>query len=475
MLENLLAVIREENLSEQLYHSLVGIKLTEQRVDRRGRLSQRPQPQAWSNRPDHPYLRRGRRPNQIMVVTEPNPNIGGALDRLDTLQTVAYHSLEADDRIWPMSLPPITDAAELASAGAGHQADWLTGVKLSYSMPDPVIHRLYSHYTADFDSVVAFKNELYFRIAQNFVRYQWLLTYLFGAAPLAERGFLDTLPEIPQRPVRSLRHCGAFPTGTPVTYTSLGAHLGALQRLAATGDSPAAGPVTLKGQVTPQDFLTGGIGYLEFGGFDNTPFTANGVSRHALYFLKTFMIYLLVTPLPTTNLAAVLAAARQKNTAVALERPDQPTQYQAEGERIFSAMTEMAHHLHAHTEQWSAIDDLAEILTHPELTPAAKIMAHVSHQSLMAYGLRVANAWRYQRLNGTALLPVYRDLNLRSQRFILTAMQAGIQFYQVKDELGSDLLMFTHGGVTQVLQERDTQTTDPKGQLNQLFPELAES
>lgn len=472
MLENLLAVIREENLSEQLYHSLVGLKLTEQRVDQHGQLSQRPQPYAWANQAHHPYLRTGKRPNQIMLITEPNPNIGGILDRLDTLQTVAYRSLEGADRIWPLSLPPVIDAAELASAGPGHLSDWLTDVKVSYSLPDPVIHRLYSHYTADFDSVIAFKNELYFRVAQNFVRYQWLLTYLFGAAPLAEKGFLDTLPEIPERPVRSLRHCGAFPTGTPVTYTSLGAYLGALQRLAATGDGQAAGPVTLKGQPTPQDFLTGGIGYLEFSGFDNTPFTANGVSRHALYFLKTFMIYLLVTPLPTTNLAAVLAQARQKNTAVALERPDQPTQFQAEGTAIFQAMEEMATALHAHTEQWGAIDDLAEVLTHPELTPAAKLMTHVTHQSLMDYGLRVANAWRYQRISNADLLPVYKDLSQQCQRFILTAMQVGIQFYQVKDEFGADLLMFTYQGVTQVLQERDTQTSDPRAKLRALFPDL---
>ncbi|MGP4116912.1 gamma-glutamylcysteine synthetase [Levilactobacillus zymae] len=474
MLENLLAVIREENLSEQLYHSLVGIKLTEHRVDQHGHLSRRPQPRAWANRPHHPYLREGKRPSQVTLVTEPNPNIGGILDRLDTLQTVAYRSLEGDDRIWPLSLPPKIDAAELASAGAGHQTDWLTGVKISYSLPDPVIHRLYSHYTADFDSVVAFKNELYFRVAQNFVRYQWLLTYLFGATPMAEPGFLDTLPELPQRPVRSLRYCGALPAGTPVTYTSLGAHLGALQRLAAAGDSAPAGPVTLKGQPTPQDFLTGGIGYLEFNGFDNTPFTANGVSRHALYFLKTFMIYLLVTPLPTTNLAAVLTAARQQNIAVALEQPDQPTQFQTTGEEIFHAMKTMAQDLHAHTEQWGAIDDLGEVLTHPELTPAAKIMTRVDQHSLMDYGLRVANAWRYQRLNSVALLPVYKDLNFRCQHFILMAMQAGIQFYQVKDEFGADLLMFTYQGVTQVLQERDTQTKDPRVQLRELFPELPE-
>jgi len=472
MLENLLAVIREENLSEQLYHSLVGIELTEQRIDQHGHLSQLVQPKPWRNRPDHPYLRTGRLPSQVRLITEPNPNLGGTLDRLDTLQTVVYRSLEGDDRVLPLSMPPVLDPLKLNSAGLNRQHDWTTGIKLNYSLPDPVIHRLYSHYTDDFDSVVGFKNALYFRVAQNFVRFQWLLTYLFGASPIAEQGFFDAVPAALSHPIRSIRQSGLLETGTPVTYTSLADHLGDLQRLSTIAGAKVEGPVRLRGQAQPQDILTGGIGYLQLRDFDNTPFTANGVSRHALYFLKTFMIYLLTTPLPATNLATILTAARDKNIAVARELPTAPTAFQDEGLQLFQEMQDMAESLNAHTEQWSAIDDLEEVMTHPELTPAAKLLTHVQDGSLMDYGLRVANAWRYQRLTNTALLPVYQTLTGRTQRFILTAMQAGIQFYQVKDEFGADLLLFTFAGVTQVLQEQDTQTKDPHRRLRELFPEL---
>lgn len=472
MLENLLAVIREENLSEQLYHSLVGIELTEQRVDQHGNLSERPQPAPWRDQATHMYVRPGRMGSQVRLITEPNPNLGGTLDRLDTLQTVVYRALEGDDRIWPLTLPPVVDPAKLAAAGLTQQVNWLTGVKVNYSLPDPVVHRLYSHYTSDFDSLVSFKNALYFRVAQNFVRYQWLITYLFGASPIAEKGFFDTLPEPLLHPVRSIRQSGLLPLGTPVTYTSLSAHLGGLQRIAAAQDAIITGPVRLRGQASPQDFLTGGIGYLQFRDFDNTPFTANGVSRHALYFLKMFFIHLLTTPLPTTNLATDLAAAREQNRAVAMEEPGRATQFQAAGQDLFHQMQVMAEKLNAHTEQWGVIDDLAEVLTHPELTPAAKLLSHAENGSLMDYGLRVANAWRYQRLSSADLLPVYRSLSPNTQRFILVAMQSGVQFYQVKDEFGADLLLFTYAGVTQVLQERDTQTRDPHARLHQLFPEL---
>ena len=39
--------------------------------------------------------------------------------------------------------------------------------------------------------IIAFKNALYLKLAQNYLRYRWVITYLFGAAPVAEQGFFD--------------------------------------------------------------------------------------------------------------------------------------------------------------------------------------------------------------------------------------------------------------------------------------------
>ena len=50
--------------------------------------------------------------------------------------------------------------------------------------------------------LIAFKNALYLKLAQNYLRYRWVITYLFGAAPVAEQGFFDQ--EVPE-PVRCLQ------------------------------------------------------------------------------------------------------------------------------------------------------------------------------------------------------------------------------------------------------------------------------
>ena len=497
MLDNLLAVIQEENLSEQLYHSLVGLEVEEQRIDQHGRLSRRPHPSKFGSRTFHPYFQTDFTESQLEVITDPNPNIGGTLDQLDTLQTVAYRTLEGDDRIWPLSMPPIMDDTDLQFIAAhfdrpaikpyreylvkkyGLQHGCVTGVHVNYSIPDPVIHRLFSHYTTEFDSIVAFKNALYFRIAQNFVRNQWLLTYLFGASPIAEKGFFDPLPAELARPVRSIRNSRFGFVNRPeeqVTYTSLTQHLAQIQQRIDAGTYFSAhefyGPVRLKGQANAQDFLTGGIRYLELRDFDNTPLARNGISRHALHFLKIFMIYLMTQPLPAERIRELLATGRQRNQLVALEDPLKPTQFQANGQRIFRNMRAMADQLQAHNEQWGAIDDLEEVLMHPELTPAAKLVAHLEQGSLMKYGQRVARQWYHDRIAASQLLPQLPRLSKATQQLILTALQLGIKFYQVRDEDGEDMFMFTFDGITQVLQERDMQGKTPEKLLRRLFPDL---
>jgi glutamate--cysteine ligase len=109
---------------------------------------------------------------------------------------------------------------------------------------------------------------------------------------------------------------------------------------------------------------------------------------------------------------------------------------------------------------------------HPELTPAAKLLAHVEQGSLMKFGQAVARKWYHDRISAPALLPQLAQLSDQAQRFILTALQAGVQFYQVRDENGADLLMFTFDGVTQVLEDRETHVADPNARLRQLFPDL---
>ncbi len=502
MLENLLATIQKEDLAEQLYHSLVGIEIEENRIDKNGRLSRQEHPEELGSRQFHPYLQTDFGEAQAELITDPNPNIGGVLDQLDALQTVFYRSLKGDDRIWPLSMPPAIDESDRQYIRSHFERpnyavyrDYLTkkydvapkiitGIHLNFSLPDPVVNRLFPYYEDEFATVKDFKNALYFRITQNLVLSRWLLTYLFGASPVAEAGFFDNYPvdvDLPH-PVRSIRSSKYGYANLPAdhmgmdVYKSLTHFISTIEQAVDDGHLYAAsefyGPVRLRGQEHLSDYAAKGIRYLEFRNFDLTPFTPNGVSRHALYFLKLFWIYLLVTPVDLTDIGEKLAQAGRDNDQVALEDPKQPTFKQAEGQEIFKQLDELAVALNAHSEQITAVDDFAEFMTHPELTPAAKLVDQLVDGSLMTFGKQQAAKWKADRIGATELIPVMYRLPIPAQELVFRAIQLGIRYFVVHDEQGEALLMLTYDGLTQVVEANKIPDEGATDYLRQLFPDL---
>ncbi|MFC6274242.1 gamma-glutamylcysteine synthetase [Levilactobacillus tangyuanensis] len=496
MLDNLLGIIHDEDLATQLFHSLMSFNVEERRVDRAGRLSREPHPEVLGAPALHPYFQTRYADMQVVVSTDSAATVAENLDDLATLQTVLYRSLDPADRIWPLSMPPrlseddrqqiMGDTHWSAEAAIkpylmekyGVTQGCLTAVHVNFRLPDPVIHRLYFHYTEEFHSLVAFKNALYFRLAQNYVRYQWLITYLFGASPIAEEGFFDTVPAPLRRPVRSILNS---PYGRVnraqerVTYASLASYLTHLQRNIDNGTFASTqefyGPVRLRGQANERDFLMGGVRYLELRNFDNSPFAPDGVSQQGLRFLKIFLAYLLTKPLSNQGLTTTLTAAQERNQLVALEAPDRPTAFLAEGQALFLEMREMLDHL-GNPVDGAVLDDLEQRLVRPELTPAAKLVAQMKDGSLMAFGADVANTWTLERRTTKPLLPRLTMLNDHTQRFVMAAIQAGVRFYEISDGSEGDLLMFTYDGITQILQDKEMRGRHPEQRLRELFPEL---
>ena len=47
-----------------------------------------------------------------------------------------------------------------------------------------------------------FKNGIYLKIARNYLRYRWLIVYLFGAAPIVHESFIDSC----KCPLKEINH-----------------------------------------------------------------------------------------------------------------------------------------------------------------------------------------------------------------------------------------------------------------------------
>ncbi len=86
----------------------------------------------------------------------------------------------------------------------GKYKQMISGIHYNFQLADDLIEKLFQLQTT-YQDPIAFRNDLYLKLGRNFLRYQWLLVYLFAASPSVENAFFRKGQQIPQRFVRSLR------------------------------------------------------------------------------------------------------------------------------------------------------------------------------------------------------------------------------------------------------------------------------
>ena len=73
----------------------------------------------------------------------------------------------------------------------------MSGIHYNFELGKDLTQSLFE--ISDYEHFITFRNDLYLKLAQNFLRYRWLLTYLYGASPLAEADFFKKPPSYPVR------------------------------------------------------------------------------------------------------------------------------------------------------------------------------------------------------------------------------------------------------------------------------------
>ena len=88
--------------------------------------------------------------------------------------------------------------------------------------------------------------------------------------------------------------------------------------------------------------------------------------------------------------------------------------------------------------------------------------------------MTTARKWKKARLNSDQLLPTMANLPENAQQLIFHAIQLGIRYFEIRDENGAELLMFTYDNVTQVVYANKV-GNDPLAYLYDLFPEIKDA
>lgn len=456
--------LKEPELNAKIFASEFGLEVKKHRVLTNGRASRYPYPAALRSRQHNLYLNSGFTDDMIDLETEPVVGSKNAVRQLKMLEQIMIGQLREDERLWPLSLAPAPvynhDLDYLMTANSkswdrathdylgkkyGITQELLGDVHVNFSIDKSLIQTIYERfYTDKYASLVDFQNHLYFKMAQSFVLYQWLFTYLYGASPVSEDMHIPAHLELPVRSLRCSDYGDDNLPNEQVTYNSLEEHFAQLQKYLDDGTYYSLkeffGPVRCRRHNHEnndvESVLKNGINYLEFRSFDLDPLSRTGVSDDTINFLELLMINSLIKPLPD-NLPEQLAAARKLNNDVALQKPKEQTEeMKAKANEIIGELQEIVEEFNAPKEYRLALKFVQRRVDDPSLTISGQLADQIENGNLLSFGLKLAND-RYTANKNLAhpLQAISDKYSDDVQRLIKMAIELGVQISYHPDKV----------------------------------------
>ena len=427
-----------------------GIERESLRVDRQGKLAHTPHPSCLGARSFHPYIQTDFCEFQMELITPVAKSTTEARRFLGAITDVAGRSISKDELLWPLSMPPRINAQEIQVAQLeneferhyrnylaekyGTKLQAISGIHYNMELGKDLVEALFQE--SDQIDIIAFKNALYLKLAQNYLRYRWVITYLFGAAPVAEQGFFDQEAPEPVRSFRNSDHGYVNKEEIQVSFASLEDYVSAIENYIEQGDLIAEkefySAVRFRGQKVNRSFLDKGITYLEFRNFDLNPFERIGISQNTMDTVHLLLLAFLWLDAPE-NVDQALAQGHALNEKIALSHPLEPLPSEAETQNITTALDQLVQHFGLGDYHQSLVKQVKDAFADPNQTLAAQLLPHIKDKSLADFALDKALAYHDYDWTAHYALKGYEEMELSTQMLLFDAIQKGLHF-EILDE-----------------------------------------
>lgn len=427
-----------------------GIERESLRVDRQGKLAHTPHPSWLGARSFHPYIQTDFCEFQMELITPVAKSTTEARRLLGAITDVAGRSISKDELLWPLSMPPRIKAQEIQVAQLeneferhyrnylaekyGTKLQAISGIHYNMELGKDLVEALFQE--SDQIDMIAFKNALYLKLAQNYLRYRWVTTYLFGAAPVAEQGFFDQ--EVPElvRSFRNSDHGYVNKEKIQVSFASLEDYVSAIENYIEQGDLIAEkefySAVRFRGQKVNRSFLDKGITYLEFRNFDLNPFERIGISQNTMDTVHLLLLAFLWLDAPE-NVDQALAQGHALNEKIALSHPLEPLPSEAETQKITTALDQLVQHFGLGDYHQGLVKQVKDAFADPNQTLAAQLLPHIKDKFLANFALDKALAYHDYDWTAHYALKGYEEMELSTQMLLFDAIQKGLHF-EILDE-----------------------------------------
>ena len=356
-------LIKNNNLEEIFTNIKIGLEKEGQRILKDGTISKTDHPKVFGVRHENPYIQTDFAESQVELITTPENSEKSVLRVLNAVHEVTLKNIPTDEFIWPLSIPAIlpdeedirvaqfenkfdVEYREYLVKKYGKYKQMVSGIHYNFQLDDKFMEKISEITRKDLVSV---KNEIYLKLARQFIRYQWILIYLYGASPLAEdKYFTNGLkPNDYVRSLRTSRYGYVNDDDIKVSYSSLEKYIEDITGYVKNGNLIAEkefySSVRFRGADTIVKFPKEGIKYMEFRLFDLNPFAPFGILEKDIRFVHLFLKTLVW--LDEVNKETSESLGYEYSENVALTHPYENVPNEEEGIWILSQMKELVKEL----------------------------------------------------------------------------------------------------------------------------------
>ena len=470
-------IIKNNQLEELFSMVKIGLEKEGQRILEDGHISKKDHPKVLEPRHEHPYIQTDFAESQIELITTPENSEKDVIRVLNAIHEVTLKNMPEDEYLWPLSIPAILPDVEDIKV-AQFEKEWdieyreylvekygkykqmVSGIHYNFQIDDTFMQRV-AEITNN--SVVDVKNDIYMKLARQFLRYQWLLVYLYGASPFAEdKYFTDGIkPEGYARSLRTSKFGYVNEDDIVVSYSSLERYItdltGYVKNNKLIAEKEFYSSVRFRGADTVADLPEKGIKYIEFRLFDLNPFAPFGILEKDVRFIHLFIKTLVWMEEVDKETSQELG--KEYSEKVALSNPLNKLTYLEEGLEILDNMKSMVRELSLPESDILLIEEKENELIDPTLTIAAKLVREYEKEgTLLDLGVRLAKKYKDDALKEYYSLSAYSNMELSTQAVIEDAIKNAIKV-DVIDE-NDQFIRLKHKGKVEYVKNGNMTSKD---------------
>ncbi|OON95519.1 MAG: hypothetical protein ATN36_08145 [Epulopiscium sp. Nele67-Bin005] len=465
----ILKLLKEHFTTEDLFKGHFGIEREGLRCNIEGLLMDTPHPEVFGGKLVNPYITTDFAESQLEFITPAFDNIEDTHNFLEILYDITV--LEIDDEyIWPQSMPcDLSNAKDIPIAtfcnnAQGKQAyhyrkhlfekyggekQLLSGMHYNFSFDEKLLKFLYKHSKAQND-YKDFKNQIYLRVTRNYLRYRWLIIYLFGSTSVLHKSFIknhtNLFTEIndhaySNNEIHSYRnsHWGYVnDVDLYPDYSTLDNYISSI--IGFVRESLIESPKELYTQIRLKahdnnnllaSLKQDGINYLEYRSLDINPFDKTGISKNDFYFMHIFNLYLILKEETINTKWQEEAQQNQYNISLNGQQnidliKDGTTIKKADwANQILDEIKQLNDYLELGKE--NIINEMIERVNDYTKTYAHKIIEQSKEKGYIQSHIELAKQYKQQAYDTRYLLKGYADMELSTQQLIKRSIKRGVK------------------------------------------------